>query len=128
MPIKRFLFDLKRSGKYEEYMQLLDVNMPKVNGLLVLEMLREDEKYKKIPIIMISARRDVQTITKAAQLGCDSFVIKPFKLAELSKRIYLELFSVDLEFVQHSFGLIDTVYNAALQQQVSSAQKETKLI
>lgn len=95
---------------------LLDVNMPKVNGLLILEMLREEELYKKIPIIMISARRDVQTITKAAKLGCDNFIIKPFKLAELAKRIHIELFSVEFEFVQQSFALMDEVKNNVLTQ------------
>lgn len=96
---------------------LLDVNMPKVNGLMVLEMLREDEKYEKIPIIMISARRDVDTITKAAKLGCDNFIIKPFKLSELARRINIELFSVDMPFMQSSFEKIDEMNNNLLQQE-----------
>jgi response regulator RpfG family c-di-GMP phosphodiesterase len=79
-------------------------------------MLRQDEKYQRIPIIMISARRDVKTITRAAELGCDSFIIKPFKLVELAKRIYIELFSVDLAFVQQSFSRIDMITNTVLQQ------------
>lgn len=79
---------------------LLDVNMPGIDGLRLLEMIRAQPKCKETPIIMISARGDEATVTKAAQIGCDNFIVKPFSLNELVQRIEGELFELDTEQVR----------------------------
>lgn len=81
---------------------LLDVNMPKVGGLILLQVIRASAEGKDIPIIMISARRDEQTIKIAGELGCDNFIVKPFNLKELAKRIAMEFVEVDFPFIQNA--------------------------
>ncbi len=95
---------------------LLDVNMPGIDGLLLLEMIRASEVGREIPIMMISAKNDEQTITRAGALGCDSFVIKPFKLKELLKRINVELTQIDDAFVQRSLEIARVHRNSLLKQ------------
>ncbi len=79
---------------------LLDVNMPGIDGLRLLEMIRTQPKNKETPIIMISARGDEATVKKAAVLGCDNFIVKPFTLTELADRIKGELFEINYEQVK----------------------------
>jgi CheY-like chemotaxis protein len=74
---------------------LLDVNMPGIDGLKVLEMIRSDQRQRDMRVIMVSARRDEDTVVGAVQLGCDGFLLKPFKFKDLGERIAVELFSVD---------------------------------
>lgn len=81
-------------------LMLLDINMPNINGLQLLEMIRTTRNSKELPIVIISARGDEANILKAAKLGCDSFVVKPFKLKELAERIALELFSLKFSVIQ----------------------------
>lgn len=79
---------------------LLDVNMPGIDGLRLLEMIRTQAKNKETPIIMISARGDEATVKNAATLGCDNFIVKPFTLTELAERIKNELFEINYEQVR----------------------------
>lgn len=79
---------------------LLDVNMPGIDGLRLLEMIRTQPKNKETPIIMISARGDEGTVKKAATLGCDNFIVKPFTLTELAERIKNELFEINYDQVR----------------------------
>lgn len=62
---------------------LLDVMMPKINGFKVLETLKEDDKTKDIPIIFISADKDVANIKKAKELGVHAYVTKPIDFQEI---------------------------------------------
>lgn len=87
---------------------LLDVNMPGIDGLRLLEMIRAQPKCKETPIIMISARGDESTVKKAAQIGCDNFIVKPFSLNELVQRIEGELFELNIEQVKQ---LLDEIRN-----------------
>lgn len=99
---------------------LLDVNMPDIDGLRLLEMIRATYDTRSTPIIMISARRDEKTILRAGELGCDNFVIKPFDLKELAKRIATELVEVDLEFVKDAVKRLRVLKNGLLRMPVLS--------
>lgn len=87
---------------------LLDVNMPGIDGLRLLEMIRSQPKCKETPIIMISARGDESTVKKAALIGCDNFIVKPFSLNDLVQRIEGELFELNVDQVKL---LLDEVRN-----------------
>jgi DNA-binding response OmpR family regulator len=73
---------------------LLDVNMPGIDGLKTLEAIRGDLRTRDTTVFMVSARRDESTVREAAKIGCDNFIIKPFKLKDLAERIGLELYSI----------------------------------
>lgn len=64
---------------------VLDINVPNINGLTLLEMLHEDKI--QIPAIFISAIIDIDDISRAFTLGCHDYLKKPFHLKELEIRI-----------------------------------------
>ncbi|MCX5677731.1 MAG: response regulator [Candidatus Omnitrophica bacterium] len=66
---------------------LLDINMPGMNGFEVLKKLRENGKTKAIPVIMVTARTDDETMMEALKLHDDGYVVKPVKIEELEKKM-----------------------------------------
>jgi DNA-binding response OmpR family regulator len=74
---------------------LMDINMPKLNGLGALDILRMTQVADNLPIIITSSDGDKETILKAAQLGADDFIVKPFSFAELASRIASQLYRLD---------------------------------
>jgi len=66
---------------------LLDMNMPKMNGLEVLEALQFDEKYKDIPVMMVSTSQKETLITEAYRLGVRRYFTKPYDTTEYQKMI-----------------------------------------
>lgn len=66
---------------------LLDIIMPEMDGLEVLKRLKENEKTKSIPVIMLTARGDDEARIKALNLGNDGYIVKPFEISELENKI-----------------------------------------
>ncbi len=56
---------------------LLDLNLPKVEGLEVLKVFKEHPKYSTIPIVVLTSSSDNKDIEKAYKLGANSYIIKP---------------------------------------------------
>src|SRR5579875_3041167 len=56
---------------------ILDLEMPKMDGFDVLSELRADTRHRKVPIVVITGRRDTFAIDKAYDRGATSFVVKP---------------------------------------------------
>lgn len=72
-------------------LMVLDLHMPGVDGFKVLSYMKGDDKYKKIPVLILSARGDKPTIEKAMNLGASYFLVKmitsPAKLVEAVKKL-----------------------------------------
>ena len=68
-------------------MIILDLKMPGLPGLEVLERIRSRKKYKKIPILIISARNDLRIVEKAIKLGADDFIVKPIDPDVFEKKL-----------------------------------------
>jgi len=66
---------------------LLDIMMPGLSGFEVLTKLRADEKTRLIPVVMVTALREVEDRVKALDAGCDDFISKPFDKIELLARV-----------------------------------------
>lgn len=66
---------------------LLDIMMPKKDGYEVLQILRNNEKTKDIPVIMLTARAEIPDKVKGLELGAEDYVTKPFDYNELLARI-----------------------------------------
>jgi putative two-component system response regulator len=87
---------------------VLDVMMPEVNGLQILEMIRQDERFQHMPVLILTASTDSATRLSALTLGATDFLAKPVDPNELFPRLrnvlivkahqdYLAGYSVKLE-------------------------------
>ena len=78
---------LKRMQERMPNLLLLDVMLPDGDGLDVIRMLRQDNTYKKLPIILVTAKDKVMDVVKGLENGADDYVTKPFSVLELTSRI-----------------------------------------
>lgn len=62
---------------------LLDVMLPKLDGYKVCRMLKFDERYKRIPIIMVTGKFSDEDKRKGLEVGADHYILKPFDHKEL---------------------------------------------
>ncbi len=56
---------------------LLDLKMPKVDGLQVLRTLKQDPDFRRLPVVMLTSSREEQDLVQSYDLGVNSYVIKP---------------------------------------------------
>jgi len=74
------------AGRHPD-MMLLDINMPEVSGLDLLEFLRRRKEWKTLPIFMLSTEAADVTVDRALQLGANGYITKPVTLEELERVI-----------------------------------------
>ena len=61
----------------QECILLLDVCMPEMGGVEVLEKIKQDRQLSKMPVIMLTAVDDAHTIEQCHNLGCNTYIVKP---------------------------------------------------
>jgi adenylate cyclase len=66
---------------------LLDVVMPEMDGFQLLELIRSDEGLRQIPVIMISALEDMESVVRCIEMGAEDYLPKPFDPVLLRARI-----------------------------------------
>jgi len=66
---------------------LLDVMMPGMSGIEVLEKLRADKKTRLLPVVMVTVLKETEDRVRALEAGCDDFISKPFNKHELLARV-----------------------------------------
>jgi two-component system response regulator len=66
---------------------LLDLKLPKVSGLEVLRALKQDERTRSIPVVIVSSSREDPDIQRAYALGANSYVVKPVDFASFSDAV-----------------------------------------
>jgi CheY-like chemotaxis protein len=72
------------------YLILLDIRMPKIDGIEVLRRLKLDPEFRKLPIIMLTTTDDLREVERCHQLGCSVYIQKPIdydKFAEAIRRL-----------------------------------------
>lgn len=71
---------------------LLDINLPRIDGLTVLKTLKTHPDYKNIPVVILTTSKDDRDISKAYELGVNSYIVKPVdfdKFMEVAQQIEL---------------------------------------
>src|SRR3989338_8000655 len=61
---------------------LLDIKMPKVNGLEVLRQIKSDERLKTIPVVVLTSSREERDLTESYKLGVNAYVVKPVDFSQ----------------------------------------------
>ena len=64
---------------------LLDLKLPKVNGIEVLRKIKSEERTKKIPVVILTSSREDRDLKDAYDLGVNSYVTKPIQFDEFAK-------------------------------------------
>ena len=76
---------------------LLDVMMPGMDGLQVCERLRKDENMREIPVILLTAKDDMDTRAQGMALGVSEYLTKPINKRELFTRIDAQLHAREID-------------------------------
>ncbi len=66
------------------FLILLDLDLPKISGLQVLELLKQNPLTKNIPVVVLTISKDLDKMRKAYQAGANSFIIKPVSYVKFS--------------------------------------------
>ena len=66
---------------------LLDLKLPKIDGLEVLRRLRNDERTKLLPVVVLTSSREEQDLTESYSLGANSYIRKPVNFAQFTEAI-----------------------------------------
>jgi DNA-binding response OmpR family regulator len=82
---------LVRAHEQRPDLMVLDLMLPKLDGYKVCRALKFDDRFKDMPIIILSARSSEQDRQVALDMGADDFVTKPYEMQDLIDRIQTEL-------------------------------------
>ncbi len=77
-----FLYGNSDQQKFQNgtsYLLLLDIRMPKVDGVEVLRRVKEDQRLRKMPVIMITTTDDPREVAHCHELGCSNYITKPIE-------------------------------------------------
>lgn len=66
---------------------LLDLKMPKIDGLEVIQHLKKDAKLKSIPIVVLTSSKENKDIKKAYELGANAYIVKPVDFENFSQAV-----------------------------------------
>ncbi len=78
---------LNQSRKENPDLILLDLMLPKLDGYKVCRLLKFDEQYKHIPIVMLTAKTQQKDRLLGMETGADEYITKPFDMGELMEKI-----------------------------------------
>ncbi len=70
-------------------LMILDINMPEVSGLDLLEFIRRRPEWAQLPVIMLSTEASDVTVDQALALGADGYITKPVTVEELDRALSL---------------------------------------
>ena len=82
---------LRLARERQPTLMLLDLMLPKMDGYKVCRSLKFDERYKRMPILILSARSGEQDRKLALEMGADAFISKPYDMKDLVAKIRARL-------------------------------------
>lgn len=78
---------LQRNGAPLPRVVLLDLKLPKVSGLEVLEQIRADERLKTLPVVVLTSSREGPDVRRCYELGVNSYIVKPVDFDSFVKAV-----------------------------------------
>ena len=66
---------------------LLDVKLPKLSGIEVLQEIRATERYRHLPVVMLTSSREEPDLQSSYKLGCNAYVVKPVDFAQFTEAL-----------------------------------------
>lgn len=72
---------------FRPHLVIMDVMMPMIDGLRVTATIRRNQAYQKVPILFLTAQSDNETFLSSLQVGGDGYLVKPFSIPGLLKRV-----------------------------------------
>ncbi|MEC4718908.1 chemotaxis response regulator CheY [Noviherbaspirillum sp. CPCC 100848] len=83
---EKALHSLRSSGVPVDFV-VTDWNMPVMDGLTLLQRIRDTPQFKHLPVLMVTAEAKKENIIAAAQAGADGYIVKPFNAATLKEKV-----------------------------------------
>lgn len=78
---------LKQLQSNAPHMVILDINMPQLDGMQTCRLIRANQKFRTLPILMLTGRSDIKDMIEARKMGADDYLIKPFQPSDLLAKI-----------------------------------------
>ena len=78
---------LAKARELEPDLVLLDIMMPKLDGIAVLKQLKQDAMLRFVPVILVTAKSDIRDVVNGLDAGGDEYLTKPFEHAALTARV-----------------------------------------
>ena len=117
---------LKQLKKFEPNLLLLDWMLPDLSGIEICKNIRKDNKFKSLPIIMLTAKGEEEDKIKGLDSGVDDYLTKPFSFNELLARIKAILRRSNPEIVSDNLEYED-LFLDRIEKRVFRNKKEIKL-
>ena len=77
----------KRDLQYSPKIILLDIQMPKVNGIEVLQKIKTDPRTRAIPVVVLTSSKESPDVQKCYGLGANSYIVKPVNFESFAQAI-----------------------------------------
>ncbi len=113
------LYALSTLEKQDCDLVLLDICMPEMDGYQVLEYMKNDPNLRQIPVIMISALDEMDSIVRCITSGADDYMVKPFNFTVLRARIEACLWKKQMRDKESQYQSQIQDFNIELQNRVS---------
>lgn len=112
-----------RNAECHPKMILMDIQMPKVNGMEVLEKLKSTPLTKSIPVVMLTSSKESPDIKRCYILGANSYIVKPVEFQNFAESIHsIGLYWLQLNQSQiASSATIENVLNRSLSSRIRSS-------